>query len=343
MLDPSAPIRPGRPVPGTDVEFVKHGIDWDTTSDLADLTERRLSALGDSLNHGGWYINPGYTVHASNPSADFFRVAAHARDQWLRRMRRNLSSYGHRQEVRHAIDRGRRAALLDLGTDSNPLAVERPPGVVHIRNLPDAHRSAVRDSGHLARRLVSSGVMFIDGDLIAPKIWNRTADEFLRPAKKPRLTIVNRHVDLDSFRATNDLEPVMQLTRHGLKDHLSCSPSLPAYVAPYRTITAPDPSPEFYLQAKRCHDTWAFLLNRTLSWRVVRRLHREADVPAFMLAFSGVLVIDGQLYLKGCWPNRSPKPGHLRKTPFNAPTVPPEFLGLTGPGIREDLGPDPMA
>jgi len=328
MPDRSPPIRPGLPIPGTDVEFVKHRIDWDTVTDLAGLTEERLSHREISIDRGAWYINPGYSVHAPTPSADFFRVAAHARDQWLRRMRRNLSSYGHRQEVRHAIDRGRRAALLDLGTDSNPLAVELPPGVVHIRNLPDAHRSAVRDSGHLARRLASSGVMFIDGDLIAPKVWNRMANELLRPGKMPRLTIVNRRVDLDSFRATNDLEPVMQLTRHALRDHLSQSPWLPAYIAPYRTITAPDASPEFYLQAKRCRDTWAFLLNRTLSSRVVRRLHREADVPAFMLAFSGVLVIDGQLYLKGCWPDRSPKPGHLRKTPLNAPTVPPEFLGV---------------
>jgi hypothetical protein len=329
MLDRSTPIGPGLPVPGTDVEFVQHRIDWDTTSDLAGLTERRLSALGDSINHGAWYLNPGYSVHAPEPSADFFRVARYAQAQWLRQARQTLSNRGQRREARKAEYEGRRAALCDLAPARNDLLrPQAPPQVVRLGEVSRDLYHPVRESGYLSRRLASSGVMFIDGDLIAPKVWNRRADELLSPGKKPRLTIVNRHVDLDALKATNDLEPVVQLTRHGLQDHLSCSPSLPAYVAPYRTIAAPEPSPEFYLQAKRCHDAWAFLLNRTLSSRVVRRLHREADAPSFILAFSGVLVVDGRLYLKGCWPNQSPGPGHIRKTPFNAPMVPPEFLGV---------------
>jgi len=49
--------------------------------------------------------------------------------------------------------------------------------------------------------------------------------------------------------------------------------------------------------------------------------------PTFCLAFSGTLV-DGQVYLPGCWAIHAPKPGLLKKTAFGTPTVPLEFLGL---------------
>lgn len=76
----------------------------------------------------------------------------------------------------------------------------------------------------------------------------------------------------------------------------------------------------------------------------VRRARRAADVPTVSLVFSGTLVVDGQLYLPQCWPTHAPKPGRLKKTPYQAPAVPPSFLGLNSSNVvdaREQLIPRP--
>ena len=127
------------------------------------------------------------------------------------------------------------------------------------------------------------------------------------------------------LKATGDPEPLKVISRSALQEHLDRQPSHAAYVSPQATVSAPSATPAVYEAAKRCQANWCTLLNRTLGCGNVRR---ASDPATVCLAFSGTLLVDGQLYLPGCWPTHSPRPGRLRKTPFQSPTVPPDFLGL---------------
>jgi len=323
------------------VSVRRHRVDWEC-ADLAEVTAQRAMSLGSKLANGCWFLNPRFTVSSPAPTAEFFRTVLSLRSSWLRTCRQVLGNYGQRRLSRQAERQGRQGAILAI----NPDAAEkdrshRPPQSVPLSDLPDDQRREVIEAGQIAKGLGFAGVLFIEGDSIPPRTWQARADELLNAEPNVLVNTTRRRVDLAAFKSTGDPEPLRTISRLALQEHLERQPSHAAYVSPQVTVSAPSATPAFYAEAKRRQAQWCILLNRTLGCGNLRRARRASDTATISLAYSGTLVVDGQIYLPQCWPTHSPKPSLLRKTPCQSPTVPPTFLGLDS-RLREDSGMHPQ-
>ena len=164
----------------------KHIPDWGTSVELLEETEARIQMLGNRISNGTWFLNPRFTVHASAPSAEFFRDARHARSEWLKEVRGSISL---QRESRSVVARARRIALADLdlaGTEPPPLSP--PPARVTPQE-----RLEARQFGHIAKQLTFSGIIFIEGEYVLPRTWNALADQLLGPERLPRRRPRQRH------------------------------------------------------------------------------------------------------------------------------------------------------
>ena len=328
MPDLAASFRPGPLLPGLLFEVSKFSYDCGTDGNPGDLTEQRLALLGDALCQGAWFLNPIYLVKAPSPSIEFYKAARQARRRWLDWTRQSLRNHGLRSQGRQAEHGGRRAALVSLdqpvNLDDDLRFVSRP---IRLSGLSPEQRWEVLQSGRFAKQMAYTGMMIIDGEVITPKTWHRWATDLIHP-NRPGITIAPRKVFLSTLKATGNTAHLEQLAREALQAHLDVYPTHAAFVCPNVTVSAPSATPAFYEAVKRCQGQWCTLLNRTLGCGNVRRARRAADEATVSLVYSGSLVIDGQFYLPGCWPNQPTKPGRLKRTPYQAPTVPPDFLSL---------------
>jgi len=319
---------PIKPEPIQPVSVRRHRVDWEA-NDLAEVTAQRAMSLGPKLANGCWFLNPRFTVSSPAPTAGFFRTVLNLRSSWLRTCRQVLGNHGQRQLARQVESQGRQGPILAM----NPIAAEedpchRHPQTVPLSDLPDDQRRKVIEAGQVAKQLGLSSILFIDGDPIPPRTWQARADELLNPGADVLVTITRRRVGLAAFKSTGEPEPLRTISRLALQEHLDRQPSHAAYVCPQVTVSAPSATPAFYAEAKRRQAQWCILLNRTLGCGNLRRARRASDTATISLAYSGTLVVDGQLYLPQCWPTHSPKPGRLKNTPFGSPTVPPSYLSL---------------
>ena len=316
-------------IPGESIEITTHRLDWGTSRDLGELSAERCFHLGQRLQRGAWFVCPKFTVYSATPSADFFKAAREARSHWLMQVRRVMGKGDPRREKRKVERRGRRAAYLDLQAPVvNGRPPERPPEAISLSDLPENQRSAVFVGGMLAKEFAFTGVMFIDGNHILPWTWNQMADDLLPPRPSPHFTVTRRRVNLEAFKTTGDPEPLEQMAREVLQAYMESSPTHAAFVTPDRTVSAPVASPAFFREGERQKTAWCTLLNRVLGCGNVRRAIRAVDDQTVTLVYRGTLVINGEFYLPGLWPNGPTNPGRLKRTPFQAPTVPPAFLGL---------------
>jgi len=316
-------------IPAESVEITSHRLDWGASRDLGELTAQRCLLLGDRLRRGAWFLCPRFTVYSPTKSADFFRAAREARSHWLMQARRVMGKGDLRREKHKAERLGRRAAYLDLAqpvVEGGPHEI--PPEVVNLSDLPRDQREAVFLGGMLGKEMALTGIMFIDGDHILPWTWNRMADELLRTEAETAPITTHRRIDLTTLKATGDAEFLKRLSRDALQSHLDEHPRHAAYISPSRTVRAASASSDFFREVDRQKGAWCTYLNRELGSGFVRRAIRAADDETIALVYRGTLVVDGLLYLPGCWHNWATKPRRLTKTPFQAPTVPPAFLGL---------------
>jgi len=328
LPDLAASLRPGPQLPGLVVEVSKFGYDCEIDGNPGDLTEQRLSLMGDALYLGAWFLNPIYLVKAPSPSIEFYKAARQARSRWLDWVRQSLRNHGLRSQARQAEWEGRKAALVSFdqpdNLDDDPRFISPP---THLSGLTPEQRREVLQSGRFAKQLGYTGMMIIDGEVITAKTWHRWATDLIHP-NRPEITTAHRKVFLNALKANGDTEHLKQMAREALQAQLDAYPTHAAYVSPQVTVSAPTATPAFYAAARTSQARWCTLLNRTLGCGNVRRARRASDPATVSLVFSGTLLVGGQVYLPQCWPTHAPKPGRLKKTPFQAPTVPPEFLGL---------------
>jgi len=324
--DPSSNPEPIQPV-----RVKRHRVDWEASDlDLADITGQRAVTLAAQIATGCWFLNPRYTVSSPAPTAEFFRTVLKLRSTWLRTCRDIQGTSGQRHLAHQVVRKGRLGAILPI----DPIAVPGHPSHLPLRSvpiadLPDDQRREVIEAGQIAKTLAYSGILFIDGNLIPPRTWQARADELLNSGPDVPVTITPRRLDLATFKATGDPEPLRTISRAALQEHLDRQPSQAAYVSPQVTVSAPAATHAFYMAVRTCQAEWCTLLNRTLGCGNVRRARRATDEATVTLVYSGTLVVDGKIYMPGCWPIHDPKPWLLKKTPFGTPTVPVEFLGLT--------------
>ena len=322
---------PMKPEPDQPVTVRRHRIDWEASDlDLAEVTAQRAMSLGPKLARDCWYLNARYTVFSPTPSAAFFRTVRDRRSAWLHACRQTLSNYGQRQEARKLRRQGQLDALIELHpTTAGEGECSTPPEIIPWSMLTEAERQELIENGRLAKQLGFSGVLFSNGELIAPRTWQKLADELLSPTADAPVTITRRKLHLAALKAAGDVELLRSISRSALQQHLDRYPSHAAYVNPLATVSASAATPAFYVAAKRTQAEWCTLLNRALGCGNVRRAIRASDDATIALVYRGTLVVDGQLYLPGLWPNQPPNPGRLKRTPLQAPTVPPAYLSLT--------------
>jgi hypothetical protein len=305
MPEPTAPLHARASSTSFDVDVRKFHLHWATSRDLGDVTGERFSNLGHLILRGAWFLNPMFSVHARTPSAEFFRAAIKARDEWLRTSRQVLSNHGQRYIAREAERLGRKAAYLTvLNADPERDQDEESSESLRFPDFTGDLKTEVLAYGKIAKQFAFSGVMFIDGNHIDPRTWYSLADQLLHP-ETAVVTVTRRRVDLAAYKATGDPEPL----------------------TPGLTVAALSSSPEFLTRAHAAEHEW-----HSRFWRTLRRekktLARAADVPTRLLVHNGILVIDGQGYIPGCWPGQRPSNTKLKISPFRTPTVPLEFLGL---------------
>jgi hypothetical protein len=87
-----------------------HRVDWD--NDQFDvMTAQRALGWDRRLSRGCWFLNPRYTVHASAPSAPFFKKVREVQGSWLRSVRRAIHNRGLRGESRQQDHLGSQLAF----------------------------------------------------------------------------------------------------------------------------------------------------------------------------------------------------------------------------------------
>jgi hypothetical protein len=266
-----------------------------------------------------------FTVHAPTPSAAFLEAALKARSQWLRTVRQVLSNRGKRQQARDAEQRGRRVGYLEiLSTHPEIGRVPSPDESLPLSDLTDDQRAKVLSSGKLAKQFAFSGIMIIGGKHIPPHTWRSQADRLLNPAP---ITVTRRRVDWATFRLTRDPEPLKTLSLAELRSQLYLNPAAALYVAPGITVVAPTCHPAFLKKARDAEKEWHGRTYQALR-QAKKALARAADLATRMLVHNGVLVVEGRCFVPGCWPDQRPTNFRIRNTPYQSPTVEPEYLGL---------------
>ena len=167
-----------------------------------------------------------------------------------------------------------------------------------------------------------TGVLIINGTECDPQDWAEI-EKLLgtRPKVQERK---------EAFQALKqrDWEALRQFSLSELQARLAESPGPSLYVNPGITVTMGFPLPAFYAEADRRSCQWHGTLCRELTSQGKKELAVAADWPTRMLVFHGTLVVDGEIYVPGRWPTHQVKASKLRKGPFGARTVPPEYLGL---------------
>lgn len=181
-----------------------------------------------------------------------------------------------------------------------------------------------------ARQSALSGVMLIGGETVPPQAWRARADEMMSTETVVLVTITRRKPDLAALKITGDPDPLKAVTLAELRVHLAGNPDAALYVAPGVTVSASTPSRAFLWEARKRADEWHGKLYHALR-RHKKTLLQAVDLPTLMLAYCGTLVIHGQCFIPGCWPNENSTKARLNRMPFQGPTVPPEFLGLDHP------------
>lgn len=195
---------------------------------------------------------------------------------------------------------------------------------IHNRGL----RREARRREPMVRGLAFSGILILDGEAIPPSTWSEMADGSLKPTIT-KVSSTHRHLDLTPLQTTGDLDPLMRVAQSALQDHLDLDPEHAAFITPHLSLSAPTATPAFYRRAEHAMDQWRILLTRFLGNGNYRRARRSADPVTYSLVFGGVLYANRQLYWPACWPNQTPRPSILKRSPFQTPTVPPSFLGLS--------------
>ncbi|SIO63369.1 hypothetical protein SAMN05444166_7326 [Singulisphaera sp. GP187] len=270
-------------------------------------------------------MNPRYTVHAVAPPAAFFRKVREIQGSWLRTCRLSMHNRGLREEARKLERQGRRVALVEFESiKAGEAHHERPPEVLLLSDLTEAERREAVQCGQLAKQAAFSGLMFIDGALIAPRTWQSQADKLL--ATTPASTIIktHRHLDLAALQSNDDLDHLRLIAQAALQSHLAAHPTYVAFITPHVTISAPTAAVSFYRKAEHAQAQWSILLKRTLGNGNYRRAHRSADPVSYALVFGGILFAVGQLFWPGCWPNQALKPSTLKRS--SHPDRRPELL-----------------
>lgn len=305
------------------VVVAKYDFKWGTNGEIIDATEQLFQLLGDQLGQGSWFLCPRYSVYSQVASKPFFQEARGAQSRWLREATKSISL---RREARNVVAKGQRAALCDLLGYS----AVRPSANLPRPTLNSEQLRHVRQAGRIAKQMAFSGLMIIDGEHIDPTTWNRMADKPCgrRPTLKPIVT--HRKIDLAALKATGDPNPLKAVTLAELRVHLAANPDAALYVTPGMTVAASTSSQAFLAEARKRSDEWHGKLCHALR-QDKKHLFRAADLPTLMLAYRGTLVINGQCYIPYCWPNENATKARLKRTPFQSPTVSPEFLGLDLP------------
>jgi hypothetical protein len=178
----------------------------------------------------------------------------------------------------------------------------------------------------LERLLEFSGYLEIDGEIIDPHAqWLRESELGLHPesdfvwSSRPQAYPCLKSGDWDSLR---------EMSRSELELQLSGNPNDPLYVSPGITLIGFQSTPVFYSEAEKQSSIWHGMLHRVFGNRKKSELARTADWKDRLLIFHGTLVINGMIYLPGCWPVHFPSKFKLKRTPFGTTTVPAEYLGL---------------
>jgi hypothetical protein len=179
----------------------------------------------------------------------------------------------------------------------------------------------------LERRCTFTGILFIHGREIDP--WEQYQFEARAGLHPESDLVVSRRPCIGGSLQQRDWEFLAQLSRCELEEQLAANPRDPVYVTPELTVMGIKANDAFFAEALRrssdWHHHWRWELGRDATQVV-----RKADWVTKTLVFHGALVIEGEIYLPGHWPNQPPKPKKLKSTPFGAPTIPPEYLGLSG-------------
>jgi hypothetical protein len=178
------------------------------------------------------------------------------------------------------------------------------------------------------RRMTFSGILMMRGEEIDSHSQYRLEAQLgLQPESD---LVVSRRPYAHRCLKEQDFDSLKEISRSDLDQQLQANPNDPVYVCPIVTVMGLRADPAFYEEVERRCGEWHGHINRILGGPRRKELARQADWATRMLVLNGTLVVDGAIYVPGCWPNHPLKKTKLKLSPFGLPTVPPEYLGLQG-------------
>ena len=175
------------------VRVQRHRVDWEANNfDLSNLTGERINRQAGEIVTGCWYFNPRYTVSSPTPTVEFFQKVISTRSTWLRTCRQVQGKSGQRHLARRTEQRGRLSSLLPNTPGSGDEVHADWRGTpLSLSGLSPTVKRDIAEAGHLAKGLGYAGVLFIDGQLIPPRVWQAKADHL---SSRPQQTNRNRDV-----------------------------------------------------------------------------------------------------------------------------------------------------
>jgi hypothetical protein len=295
------------------VIVLEHPISWSSEEDIHSDLSDRIPSTGNRLRRGCWFLLPGFTVFAADPSQEFFACV----DRCGRRWRSEIKLCTFHKALGRILRKAERLHW-DVGFSVAP------------DNEPD--------SSSALRRHTLPGGLFIDGCLVSTRTGRTTVMRIHDDDELTVITVRRRVIDLREIHAAENHDLLARIARVEIEDGVRRNPQGALFVNPQFSVEAPTDSPTFYAVAVPRQLSWSNSMRRVFGDRSLDKSQYCVSPASNAMINRGVLHVAGRFYELGAGPNRPPDPQAGKRTLASSREISAEFLRLKTPDPKERPG-----
>lgn len=162
---------------------------------------------------------------------------------------------------------------------------------------------------------------YTGGPIVTSVNLNTIPEHKNQPIRAKRVTVQTHRVHREMW---NNLDAITNDRILKFRPH---PPGWCVYLNPAFTVEAPEFSPEFNEEARRCQRTWIRMMNRTLGNKNRRHFAIKVDFLTRQLAHSGMLIISGSIVPPHDWTSMEKELQLAGTGRLVSPDAPPDSPG----------------